>query len=302
MTNDKCRTVGRLCQPRKHSGFAETPYNTRALSFFRSPLARRALFGLVILMDTQLTWYGQSAFKIVTPGGRVLLIDPWLSNPVFENAKQEIAALKNVDLILVTHGHSDHVGDAVEIGKKTGAKLVATFDLADAMVKHLGYPAEQAQTDTVGHFGGELTLLDGEVKVAFVRAHHGSGVAADDKVGLRHGGSPGGFVITIRGGPTIYHTGDTDLFSDMALLSRFHKIDVMLVCIGDHFTMGPARAAEAVKLVEPQTAIPMHFATFPILTGTPEAFAGELKQRGAKAELRVMKIGQTVSLNKPKDS
>src|SRR5262249_30628129 len=99
-----------------------------------------------------------------------------------------------------------------------------------------------------------------------------------------------------RGGPTIYHTGDTDLFSDMALLSRFHNVDVMLVCIGDHFTMGPARAAEAVKLVKPQTAIPMHYGTFPVLTGTPEAFEGELKQRGVHTELRVMKIGETVSL------
>src|SRR5262249_62179371 len=106
-------------------------------------------------------------------------------------------------------------------GKKARAKLVATFDLADAMVKHLGYPADLAQVDTTGHFGGELTLLDGEVKVAFVRAHHGSGVAADDRSGLRHGGAPGGFVVTIRGGPTIYHTGDTDLFSHMALGSRF---------------------------------------------------------------------------------
>jgi len=248
-------------------------------------------------METQLTWYGQSAFKIVTTSGNVLLVDPWLSNPVFENAKREIDALKRVDLILVTHGHSDHVGDAVEIGKNTRAKLVATFDLADAIVKHLGYPAEQAQIDTVGHFGGELSLLDGEVKVAFVRAHHGSGVSADDRVGLRHGGSPGGFVITIRSGPTIYHTGDTDLFSDMALVSRFQKVDVMLVCIGDHFTMGPARAAEAVKLVKPRQVIPMHYGTFPALTGTPDAFERELKGRRANAQLRVMKVGETIVLS-----
>src|SRR6266705_4858139 len=164
------------------------------------------------------------------------------------------------------------------------------------MVKQLGYPAEQAQADTVGHFGGELTLLDGELKVAFVRAHHGSGITADDRDCLRHGGAPGGFVITIRGGPTIYHTGDTDLFSDMALVSRFHKIDIMLVCIGDHFTMGPDRAAEAVKLVRPREVIPMHYGTFPVLTGTPEVFGCELKQRELKTQLRVMKIGETITL------
>jgi L-ascorbate metabolism protein UlaG (beta-lactamase superfamily) len=229
-----------------------------------------------------------------------LLVDPWLTNPVLENAKDELAALKHVDLILVTHGHSDHVGNAVEIGKRTRAKLVATFDLADALVKHLGYPAELAETDTIGHFGGELTLLDGDVKVLFVRAHHGSGVSADDRSGARYGGAPGGFVITIRNGPTIYHTGDTDLFSDMALVSRFHKIDVMLVCIGDHFTMGPAGAAEAVKLVKPGTVIPMHYGTFPILTGTPEAFERELKTRKSKAQLRVMKIGQRLLSTKLK--
>jgi len=152
-------------------------------------------------METQLTWYGQSAFKIVTPSGNVLLIDPWLTNPVYKRGKEEIAALKRVELILITHGHSDHVGDAVEIAKRTRAKLVATYDLGDAMVKSLGYPAELAETDTIGHFGGELTLLNGDVKVLFVRAHHGSGITVDDESGARYGGSPGGLVITIRAGP-----------------------------------------------------------------------------------------------------
>jgi len=247
-------------------------------------------------METQLTWYGQSAFKILTATGKVLLVDPWLTNPVFEKAKDELAALEHVDLILVTHGHSDHVGDAVEIGKRTRAKLVATFDLSAAIVSALGYPSDLADMETTGHMGGTLTLFGGEVAVTFVPAWHGSAVSKDETAPPVYAGTPAGLLIALRDGPTIYHTGDTDLFSDMALVSRFHKIDTMLVCIGDHFTMGPARAAEAVRLVNPREVIPMHYGTFPVLTGTPEAFEGELKKLKSRAKLRVMKIGETIAL------
>src|SRR5947209_7099094 len=246
-------------------------------------------------MGTQLTWYGQSGYKIVTPRGKILLIDPWLNNPLLHNAKEELGKLTAVDLILLTHGHSDHVGESVEIGKKTGAKLVANADLAAAVVSVLGYPADQAGSDTTGHIGGQLNLLDGEVKVCFVPAMHGSTVRKDENSPPVAAGMPTGLVVSMRNGPTIYHTGDTGFFSDIARVSDHNKIDVMLVCIGDHFTMGPIRAADAVKAVGPKVAIPMHYATFPVLTGTPETFAEELKKRPVKTELRVMNVGETIT-------
>src|ERR1043166_5862935 len=113
-------------------------------------------------MDTQLTYYGHASFKLVTPRGNVLLIDPWLTNPLFDKGKDELSSLKRVDLILLTHGHFDHVGDAVEIGKRTGAKLVATFDLSAAMKAVHKYPEKQADMDTTGHFGGEMKVSHGE--------------------------------------------------------------------------------------------------------------------------------------------
>ncbi len=243
---------------------------------------------------TQLLWYGQSAFRLTTPTGKVLLIDPWITNPLNPNGKTDLAAIDRADLILITHGHFDHVGDAVTIAKKTKAKLVSTADLGQALVTVAGYPKDQAGLETQGNFGGELSLLNNEVKIAFVPAVHSSAIASDGSP-AQFAGNPGGFLISVNNGPVIYHTGDTDLFSDMSLIPKFRRVNVMLTCIGDKFTMGTQRAAEAVKIINPMMVIPMHYGIFN-LPGTPEGFAQALRQQGVKSQLRVLKAGQTVQL------
>ena len=237
-----------------------------------------------------LTWLGHAAFRITTPLGKTILVDPWFANPANPNGKSEIGTTK-ADLILVTHGHFDHVGDANEIGKRTKAKLVATFDLGNALVA-AGYPKDQFGMDTGGNFGGTLSLLDGEVAITFVPAVHSSHVG--DKGAS--GGEPGGFVIPIKGGPTLYHTGDTDVFGDMALIGKYAKIDYMLACIGGHFTMDPARAADAAKLVKAKNLIPMHYGTFPALAGTPAALTTAAKKAAPGTKILTAEIGKPLTL------
>ncbi|MEN2985775.1 MAG: metal-dependent hydrolase [Thermodesulfovibrionaceae bacterium] len=262
-------------------------------------MVRLVIFLLIITLpslvygSTEIMWYGHASFKIKTPHGKVLLIDPWIVNPVNKDGKKHLEELNRVDLILLTHAHGDHIGNAVEIAKKTGAKLVATFDLGKAMVLHGGFPETQFGYDTTGNFGGEITLLDGEIKVLFVPAAHSSGLEIPGTPkSLIYAGNPGGFLISIKNGPIIYHTGDTDLFEEMKILSMLHKVDIMMVCIGDKFTMGPKRAAIATKWINPRIVIPMHFGTFPILTGTAEDFERELKAQGVKSKLIKMNIGE----------
>ncbi|MGA9032114.1 MAG: metal-dependent hydrolase [Sulfuricaulis sp.] len=270
-------------------------------SFIRiaAALLLLTLGGAAWSADTTLTWHGHAAFEIVTPKGKVLMIDPWLKNPMNPNAKNgkdPLAAITKVDYILITHGHFDHVGDSVEIAKKTGARLVTNYELGSNMAKLLGYPKEQMGFDTLMNIGGEITIADGEVTVDMVPAIHSSGMgnplAGEKEPEVAYGGNPAGFVIKIKNGPTIYHSGDTAYFNDMALIGE-QKIDVALINIGGHFGMEPAMAARAAKAVHAKVVVPQHYGTFPVLTPDAKGFAEKLRKLVIRA--RVMQPGTSLT-------
>ena len=249
--------------------------------------------------DTKLTWYGQAAFKIVTPSGGVILIDPWLSVPTNPNKKTAVKNVGKVDYILMTHGHPDHIGNSVQIAKATGAHLVTSYGLSQNLVALYGYPKKQATLMTAGNVGGTIKLPKAGAQVTLTNAIHGS------EIGIKKNwpnspanvsaGNPIGFVLEVDGGPTIYHTGDTDVFMDMKLIPEFFKVDIMLTIIGGHFAMDPTRAALAVEFVKPKMAIPMHFGTFGLLKGRPGPFAAAIKARGLSTRMVEMKPGETRS-------
>jgi L-ascorbate metabolism protein UlaG (beta-lactamase superfamily) len=236
---------------------------------------------------TEITWYGHAAFVVRTPGGTVLAIDPWFQNPKTPD-KEAGAKLEKVDYVLVTHGHSDHVGEAGALAERTGAKLVSSIDLGRALIKH-GFPEAQASRETQGNVGGVIEA--GDATVIMVPAVHSSDVTNES--GHAGGGNPVGFVIKVKGGPTLYHTGDTDVTMDMRQIpERYGAVDVMLACIGGHFTMDPKGAALAASYVKAKTVVPMHFGTFPLLKGTPQQLEAALKGR---AKVRVLEPGKPAS-------
>ncbi len=255
-----------------------------------------ALASQASAQETKLKWFGHAAFSITTPKGKIILIDPWLrnpSNPEGKDNKDPLAAVSKVDYILLTHGHRDHVGDAVDIAKKTGALLITNPELAGNLVKLTDFPAKQAQ-DNIMQMGGEIQIADGEVTVAMTEAVHSSSVfnpkAGPNNPERAYGGSPAGFVIMIRNGPTIYHTGDTAYFKDMEIIGETYSIDVALINISQ---MGAKLSARAAQSVRAKLAVPMHFGTFPGLLQTADEFAVNLKQ--VKIPFFEMKPGDTVT-------
>ena len=247
--------------------------------------------GAALADPVEVLWLGHSAFRITSTTGKVIVIDPFLTrNPRLPSKYKDLKALGKVDLILVTHGHGDHVSDLPELAKMSGAIVVANWELGNNLVA-LGV-LDGSKTIAMNK-GGTVAPLGPGIKVHMVPADHSS--SADlvgikpEATGVRYvaGGAAVGYVIELENGLKIYHSGDTDVFGDMALISKFHKPDLALVCIGGHFTMDPERAAYALReLIRPKQVIPMHYGTFPVINRTP----AELKAALGNAPIKVLDV------------
>nr|WP_316640828.1 metal-dependent hydrolase [uncultured Roseateles sp.] len=244
----------------------------------------------------QVQWLGQAAFKITSVGGKVIVIDPWLtSNPKTPEAYKKLEALGKVDLVLVTHGHFDHVADAPALAKLNEAPLWAPAGLSQSMQVLGILPVAQANRMNKS---GTVTPIGPGIKITMTHAEHSSELVwknpASGKDELHVGGEPGGFMIEFENGFKVWHMGDTGVFGDMKLLGEMYKPDLVLMPIGGgQFVMNPADAAFAAReLIKPKAVIPMHYGTNPGLPGTPAEFS---KALGASS-IRVLAIqpGETV--------
>jgi L-ascorbate metabolism protein UlaG (beta-lactamase superfamily) len=220
----------------------------------------------------RITWLGHSAFRVDAPGGKVLLFDPWLTNPRAPAGAAD--ALGRLDVLLVTHGHSDHLGEAVALGRRFQPEVPCGFEL------HLYLSAEGLTRTRPMNKGGTQTVA-GDVRVTMVRADHSSGIDVGGQAGpALNGGEPCGFVVELENGFRFYHAGDTDVFGDLKLIGDLYAPELAILPIGGHFTMGPREAAVAARLVNPKHVVPMHYGTFPMLAGTPGELERELAGSG----------------------
>ena len=244
----------------------------------------------------EVKWYGQAAFRIKTPGGKVIMIDPFITkNPKTPAADKDLAKIGNVDLILVTHGHGDHLGDTGKLAEMTGAKVGVNADMGHTL-RILGIvPKKQLvrfnKSWPINPIGEDITIT-------MTHAEHSSEIVkkVNGVEGIYPGGEPAGYVIRLENGYTIYHTGDSGVFKDMELIHDLYKPDLVLICIGGWFTMDPGHAAYAInKFLKPKTVMPMHYGTFKPLKGTPEQLKEHLAKMGDKTEIVVMQPGDEMT-------